>query len=82
MLISGVHLSSMGESIIAFLKREKHHCVLKMQTQVNGCVSISNISGIFKTMIDHIPLSIGSVRPTQGRILAVSQVILRVAMKP
>ena len=33
-----------------------------------------NISGIFKNQIDWIPLSIGSVRPTQGRILAVMQV--------
>lgn len=33
-----------------------------------------NLTGIFKTMIDHIPLSLGSVRPTQGKILAVSQV--------
>lgn len=33
-----------------------------------------NITGIMKTMIDHIPLSLGSVRPTQGKILAVSQV--------
>lgn len=33
-----------------------------------------NITGIMKTLIDHIPLSLGSVRPTQGKILAVSQV--------
>lgn len=33
-----------------------------------------NLTGIMKTMIDHIPLSLGSVRPTQGKILAVSQV--------
>lgn len=32
------------------------------------------ISGIMKTQIDHIPLSIGSVRPTQGKTLAVMQV--------
>lgn len=36
--------------------------------------SRSQITGVFKTMIDHIPLSIGSVRPTQGKVLAVSQV--------
>lgn len=33
-----------------------------------------NLTGIMKTMIDHIPLSLGSVRPTQGKVLAVSQV--------
>ncbi|GAA5816164.1 hypothetical protein MFLAVUS_009690 [Mucor flavus] len=32
------------------------------------------ITGVFKTQIDWIPLSIGSVRPTQGRTLAVAQV--------
>ncbi len=32
------------------------------------------ISGIIKTQIDWIPLEIGSVRPTQGRTLAVMQV--------
>lgn len=33
-----------------------------------------NISGIMKNQIDWIPLSIGSVRPTQGRTLAVLEV--------
>jgi len=33
-----------------------------------------NISGLIKTQIDWIPLSIGAVRPTQGRTLAVLQV--------
>lgn len=32
------------------------------------------ISGIMKNQIDWIPLSIGAVRPTQGRTLAVMQV--------
>lgn len=32
------------------------------------------MSGLMKAQIDHIPLSIGSVRPTQGRTLAVMQV--------
>lgn len=32
-----------------------------------------NISGVFKNQIDWIPLSIGAVRPTQGRTLAVMQ---------
>lgn len=33
-----------------------------------------NMSGIMKTQIDWIPLSIGAVRPTQGKTLAVMQV--------
>ncbi len=33
-----------------------------------------NISGIMKMQIDWIPLTIGSVRPTQGKTLAVMQV--------
>ncbi|MXO93901.1 arsenical resistance protein ArsH [Erythrobacter arachoides] len=32
------------------------------------------ITGILKTQIDHLPLSIGGMRPTQGRTLAVMQV--------
>lgn len=33
-----------------------------------------NLSGLMKSQIDWIPLSVGSVRPTQGRTLAVMQV--------
>lgn len=33
-----------------------------------------NMSGLMKTQIDWIPLSIGAVRPTQGRTLALLQV--------
>ena len=33
-----------------------------------------NVTGIMKNQIDWIPLSIGAVRPTQGRTLAVMQV--------
>ena len=32
------------------------------------------VTGLMKMQIDHLPLSIGSVRPTQGRTLAVMQV--------
>ena len=32
------------------------------------------ITGVFKNQIDWIPLSIGAMRPTQGRTLAVMQV--------
>lgn len=33
-----------------------------------------NITGVFKNQIDWIPLAMGSVRPTQGRTVAVMQV--------
>jgi arsenic resistance protein ArsH len=33
-----------------------------------------NITGVFKSQIDWLPLSIGGMRPTQGRTLAVMQV--------
>lgn len=33
-----------------------------------------NITGVFKTQIDWLPLEIGAIRPTQGRTLAVMQV--------
>ena len=33
-----------------------------------------NMSGLMKTQIDWIPLTLGAVRPTQGRTLAVMQV--------
>ncbi|MGQ9866061.1 MAG: arsenical resistance protein ArsH [Pseudanabaenaceae cyanobacterium] len=33
-----------------------------------------NISGLMKTQIDWIPLTMGSIRPTQGRTLALMQV--------
>ena len=36
------------------------------------------ITGVFKSQIDWIPLASGSVRPTQGRVLAVAQVALPV----
>ena len=32
------------------------------------------ITGVFKTQLDWIPLAVGSVRPTQGRTLAVAEV--------
>ena len=32
------------------------------------------VTGIIKTQVDHLPLSIGGMRPTQGRTLAVMQV--------
>ncbi len=34
----------------------------------------SQITGIIKLQVDHLPLSMGGMRPTQGRTLAVMQV--------
>ncbi|TXD39755.1 arsenical resistance protein ArsH [Lujinxingia vulgaris] len=43
--------------------------------QVWSCPEMhGTITGVFKNQIDWIPLSIGAVRPTQGRTLAVMQV--------
>ena len=43
--------------------------------QVWSCPEMHGaITGVFKNQIDWIPLSIGAVRPTQGRTLAVMQV--------
>lgn len=37
-------------------------------------MSFGNQTAVFKNQIDWIPLSTGSVRPTQGRTLAIAQV--------
>lgn len=43
--------------------------------QVWSCPEMHGaITGVFKNQIDWIPLAVGSVRPTQGRTLAVMQV--------
>ncbi|KAH6954451.1 flavoprotein-like protein [Fusarium avenaceum] len=66
-------------------KDDVQHCHPKVQELrelsrwSDGHVWISpeqhgNLTGIFKQQIDWIPLSSGSVRPTQGRTLAVAQV--------
>ncbi|MEZ4322482.1 MAG: arsenical resistance protein ArsH [Myxococcota bacterium] len=45
------------------------------EAQVWSCPEMHGaITGVFKNQIDWIPLSIGAVRPTQGRTLAVMQV--------
>jgi arsenical resistance protein ArsH len=35
---------------------------------------LGQITGIMKLQVDHLPLSMGGMRPTQGRTLAVMQV--------
>jgi arsenical resistance protein ArsH len=45
------------------------------EAQVWSCPEMHGaITGVFKNQIDWIPLSIGAVRPTQGRTLALMQV--------
>ncbi|MCA9573196.1 MAG: arsenical resistance protein ArsH, partial [Myxococcales bacterium] len=45
------------------------------EAQVWSCPEMHGaITGVFKNQIDWIPLSMGAVRPTQGRTLAVMQV--------
>ncbi|MCB9683123.1 MAG: arsenical resistance protein ArsH [Alphaproteobacteria bacterium] len=45
------------------------------EAQVWSCPEMHGaITGVFKNQIDWIPLSLGAVRPTQGRTLAVMQV--------
>ncbi len=55
--------------------QELRELSLWSEGQVWSCPEMhGTISGVFKNQIDWIPLSIGAVRPTQGRTLAVMQV--------
>ena len=55
--------------------RELRELSLWSEGQVWSCPEMhGTITGVFKNQIDWIPLSIGAVRPTQGRTLAVMQV--------
>jgi arsenic resistance protein ArsH len=61
---------------------DTHHKVQELRMLVNWSEAMvwcsperhGTITGIMKAQIDWIPLSIGSVRPTQGKTLAVMQV--------
>jgi len=54
---------------------ELRELVLWSEAQVWSSPEIhGNMSGVMKTQIDWVPLSIGAVRPTQGKALAVMQV--------
>lgn len=54
---------------------ELRDLVLWSEAQVWSSPEIhGNMSGALKTQIDWIPLTIGAVRPTQGKVLAVLQV--------
>ncbi|KFY45042.1 hypothetical protein V494_01171 [Pseudogymnoascus sp. VKM F-4513 (FW-928)] len=62
--------------------QQNHHKVQELRDLSrwsDGHVWISaeqhgNLTAVFKNQIDWIPLSVGSVRPTQGRTLAIAQV--------
>jgi arsenic resistance protein ArsH len=55
--------------------QELRELSLWSEGQVWSCPEMhGTITGVFKNQIDWIPLSIGAVRPTQGRPLAVMQV--------
>lgn len=55
--------------------KELHELALWSEGMVWSSPEIhGNISSVIKNQIDWIPLSVGSVRPTQGRTLAVMQV--------
>ena len=54
---------------------ELRELVIWSEAQVWSSPEIhGNMSGVMKTQIDWIPLSLGAVRPTQGKVLAVMQV--------
>jgi len=61
---------------------DTHHKVQELRDLVSWCEGMvwcsperhGAMTGIMKTQIDWIPLSLGGVRPTQGKTLAVMQV--------
>jgi len=62
--------------------KDSHPKVQELRDKVTACDAMVWVSperhgamtGIMKTQIDWIPLSLGGVRPTQGKVLAVGQV--------
>ncbi|KAF1361193.1 hypothetical protein EJ07DRAFT_164758 [Lizonia empirigonia] len=51
------------------VKDDEQHSHPKISPEQHG-----NVTAVFKNQIDWVPLSTGSVRPTQGRTLAIAQV--------
>ena len=71
----GLPLFDNGKSVDHEKVQELRELSLWSEGQVWSSPELhGNISGLMKTQIDWIPLSIGAVRPTQGRTLAVMQV--------
>lgn len=71
-----------GLPVFDYHRSKEHHKVQELRElslwsegQVWSSPEIhGNLSGLLKTQIDWIPLSMGAVRPTQGRTLALMQV--------
>ena len=71
----GLPLFDNGESVNHPKVQELRELIQWSEAQVWSSPEIhGNMSGAMKTQIDWIPLSIGAVRPTQGKTLAVMQV--------
>lgn len=71
----GLPLFDNNDSIDHLKVQELRELVQWSEAQVWSSPEIhGNMSGVMKTQIDWIPLSLGAVRPTQGKTLAVMQV--------
>lgn len=71
----GLPLFDNGKSVDHPKVKELRELSLWSEGQVWSSPELhGNISGVMKMQIDWIPLTMGSVRPTQGRTLAVMQV--------
>jgi len=71
----GLPLFDQNESINHPKVKELRDLVQWSEAQVWSSPEIhGNMSGVMKTQIDWIPLSMNAVRPTQGKVLAVMQV--------
>ena len=71
----GLPLFDNNESVDHPKVTELRELVTWSEAQVWSSPEIhGNMSGVMKTQIDWIPLSLGAVRPTQGKTLAVMQV--------
>lgn len=71
----GLPLFDHGESVGHPKVQELRELIQWSEAQVWSSPEIhGNMSGVMKTQIDWIPLSLGAMRPTQGKTLAVMQV--------
>ena len=71
----GLPLFDNGESVGHPKVQELRELIQWSEAQVWSSPEIhGNMSGVMKTQIDWVPLSLGAVRPTQGKTLAVMQV--------
>jgi len=71
----GLPLFDNGESVDHAKVQELRKLIQWSEAQVWSSPEIhGNMSGVMKTQIDWVPLTLGAVRPTQGKTLAVMQV--------